>query len=96
MLILTTISSHVRNKLPQVPCVKAIDIYIIVCFFFVFFSLMEYVYINYLFYSRGPRHHHRRRRRARRVISRFRYWEVVVEEVQVWLLDRQLASPECL
>ncbi|KAM9181133.1 gamma-aminobutyric acid receptor subunit theta [Dugong dugon] len=82
MLILTTINSHVRNKLPRVACVKAIDIYIIVCFFFVFFSLMEYVYINYLSYSRGPRRFHRRHRRARRVINRYRYREVVVGEVQ--------------
>ncbi|XP_045141449.1 gamma-aminobutyric acid receptor subunit theta [Echinops telfairi] len=82
MLILTTIDSHVRNKLPQVSCVKAIDIYIIVCFFFVFFSLMEYVYINYLFYSRGPRRHHRRHRRARRVINRYRYRELAVQDTQ--------------
>ncbi|XP_006874846.1 PREDICTED: gamma-aminobutyric acid receptor subunit theta-like [Chrysochloris asiatica] len=82
MLILTTIDSHVRHKLPQVSCIKAIDIYIIVCFFFVFFSLMEYVYINYLFYSRGHRRQQRRLRRARRIINRYRYREVAVEEVQ--------------
>uniref|UniRef100_G3SSR0 Gamma-aminobutyric acid receptor subunit beta n=1 Tax=Loxodonta africana TaxID=9785 RepID=G3SSR0_LOXAF len=101
MLILTTISSHVRNKLPQVPCVKAIDIYIIVCFFFVFFSLMEYVYINYLFYSRGPRHHHRRRRRARRVISRFRYCNGCTTphsrgDLSVFSLEGDQASGESL
>ncbi|XP_006900028.1 PREDICTED: gamma-aminobutyric acid receptor subunit theta-like [Elephantulus edwardii] len=85
MLILTTIDSHMRNKLPPVSCIKAIDIYVIVCFFFVFFSLLEYVYINYLFYSRGPQHHHRRRRRDKRVIYCFR--EVMLDEVQVCLLS---------
>uniref|UniRef100_A0A8C0E950 Gamma-aminobutyric acid type A receptor subunit theta n=1 Tax=Balaenoptera musculus TaxID=9771 RepID=A0A8C0E950_BALMU len=55
MLILNAINSHLRNKLPQFSCIKAIDIYMVVCFFFVFLSLLEYVYINYLFYSRrGP------------------------------------------
>ncbi|XP_004459402.1 gamma-aminobutyric acid receptor subunit theta [Dasypus novemcinctus] len=88
MLILTTIDSHLRDKLPQVACIKAIDIYIIVCLFFVFLSLMEYVYINYLFYSRGPRLH-RRRRRAHRVIDldRYRFQEVLRGDVQGELVD---------
>lgn len=74
MLILNTINSHLRDKLPQVPCVKAIDIYVVVCFFFVFLSLLEYVYINYLFYSRGgSRRNSRRHRRAQRVMARYRY-----------------------
>ncbi|KAI5236135.1 Gamma-Aminobutyric Acid Receptor Subunit Theta [Manis pentadactyla] len=74
MLILNTINSHLRDKLPQVSCIKAIDIYMVVCFFFVFLSLLEYVYINYLFYSRGgSRHNSRRHRRARRVMARYRY-----------------------
>ncbi|XP_007956447.1 gamma-aminobutyric acid receptor subunit theta, partial [Orycteropus afer afer] len=82
MLILTTVNSHVRNKVPPVACIKAIDIYMMVCFFFVFFSLMEYVYINYLFHSRGARCHHRRRRRTQRVLNHYHYQEVVREEVQ--------------
>nr|XP_017501329.2 gamma-aminobutyric acid receptor subunit theta [Manis javanica] len=74
MLILNTINSHLRDKLPQVSCVKAIDIYVVVCFFFVFLSLLEYVYINYLFYSRGgSRRNSRRHRRAQRVMARYRY-----------------------
>ncbi|EFB23868.1 hypothetical protein PANDA_017045, partial [Ailuropoda melanoleuca] len=74
MLILNAINSHLRDKLPQVACIKAIDIYMVVCFFFVFLSLLEYVYINYLFYSRGgSRRNQRRRRRARRVMARYRY-----------------------
>ncbi|XP_037678141.1 gamma-aminobutyric acid receptor subunit theta [Choloepus didactylus] len=89
MFILTTIDSHLQDKLPQVACIKAIDIYIIVCLFFVFLSLMEYVYINYLFYSGGPQHHRRRRRRARRVadLERYRFQEVAIADVQAELID---------
>ncbi|XP_041597832.1 gamma-aminobutyric acid receptor subunit theta [Vulpes lagopus] len=82
MLILNAINSHLRDKLPQVACIKAIDIYMVVCFLFVFLSLLEYVYINYLYYSRGgSRRNQRRRRRARRVMARYRYREVML---QVW------------
>uniref|UniRef100_A0A673VI89 Gamma-aminobutyric acid type A receptor theta subunit n=1 Tax=Suricata suricatta TaxID=37032 RepID=A0A673VI89_SURSU len=70
MFILNAINSHLRDKLPQVSCIKAIDIYMVVCFFFVFLSLLEYAYINYLFYSRGRSQHSlRRRRRARRLME---------------------------
>ncbi|XP_027464715.1 gamma-aminobutyric acid receptor subunit theta [Zalophus californianus] len=80
MLILNAINSHLRDKLPQVACIKAIDIYMVVCFFFVFLSLLEYVYINYLFYSRGgSRRNQRRRRRAQRVMARYRYREVMLQ-----------------
>ncbi|XP_012617421.2 gamma-aminobutyric acid receptor subunit theta [Microcebus murinus] len=110
MLILTTIDSHLRDKLPHISYIKAIDIYILVCLFFVFLSLLEYVYINYLFYSRGPQRHHRRRRRPRRVIAHYRYQEVVVGNVQDGLIIMEdgvsslpttpaqapLASPESL
>uniref|UniRef100_A0A8C0LGC8 Gamma-aminobutyric acid receptor subunit theta n=1 Tax=Canis lupus dingo TaxID=286419 RepID=A0A8C0LGC8_CANLU len=80
MLILNAINSHLRDKLPQVACIKAIDIYMVVCFLFVFLSLLEYVYINYLYYSRGgSRRNQRRRRRARRVMARYRYREVMLQ-----------------
>lgn len=83
MLILNAINSHLRDKLPQVSCIKAIDIYMVVCFCFVLLSLLEYVYINYLFYSRGgSRRSLRRRRRAQRVMARYCYEEVML---QVWL-----------
>lgn len=88
MLILNAINSHLRDKLPQVACIKAIDIYMVVCFLFVFLSLLEYVYINYLYYSRGgSRRNQRRRRRARRVMARYRYREVML---QVWFFQLSL------
>ena len=56
----------------------------VVCFFFVFLSLVEYVYINYLFYNRrGSRHSQRQLRRALRVMERYRYQEAE----QVWLFE---------
>ena len=86
MLILNSINSHLRDKFPQFSCIKAIDIYMVVCFFFVFLSLVEYVYINYLFYNRrGSRHSQRQLRRALRVMERYRYQEAE----QVWLFEWQ-------
>ncbi|KAB0346108.1 hypothetical protein FD755_024247, partial [Muntiacus reevesi] len=80
MLILNSINSHLRDKFPQFSCIKAIDIYMVVCFFFVFLSLVEYVYINYLFYNRrGSRHSQRQLRRALRVMERYRYQEAEQE-----------------
>ncbi|XP_041496942.1 gamma-aminobutyric acid receptor subunit theta isoform X1 [Microtus oregoni] len=87
ILVLTTIDSHMRDKLPHISCIKAIDIYILVCLFFVFLSLLEYVYINYLFFSRGPRRNRRRYKKPRRVVARYRYQEVVVENVQDGLIN---------
>ncbi|XP_032746026.1 gamma-aminobutyric acid receptor subunit theta [Rattus rattus] len=87
ILVLTTIDSHMRDKLPHISCIKAIDIYILVCLFFVFLSLLEYVYINYLFFSQAPRRNHRRCRKPRRVVARYRYQEVVVANVQDGLIN---------
>ncbi|XP_029390273.1 gamma-aminobutyric acid receptor subunit theta [Mus pahari] len=87
ILVLTTIDSHMRDKLPHISCIKAIDIYILVCLFFVFLSLLEYVYINYLFFSQVPRRNHRRCRKPRRVVARYRYQEVVVANVQDGLIN---------
>ncbi|VFV41230.1 gamma-aminobutyric acid receptor [Lynx pardinus] len=88
MLILNAINSHLRDKLPQISCIKAIDIYMVVCFFFVFLSLLEYVYINYLFYSRGgSRRRLRRHRRAQRVMARYRYQELMLQDDQVSIED---------
>uniref|UniRef100_A0A8C4KVT3 Gamma-aminobutyric acid receptor subunit theta n=1 Tax=Equus asinus TaxID=9793 RepID=A0A8C4KVT3_EQUAS len=93
MLILNAINSHLWDKLPQVSCIKAIDIYMVVCLFFVFLSLLEYVHINYLFYSRRPRRHHRRRRRARRVMARYHYQEMKHQDDQVNIEDENGSPP---
>ncbi|XP_012981869.1 gamma-aminobutyric acid receptor subunit theta isoform X1 [Mesocricetus auratus] len=87
ILVLTTIDSHMRDKLPRISCIKAIDVYILVCLFFVFLSLLEYIYINYLFFSQESRRNRRRCKKPRRVVARYRYQEVVVENVQDGLIN---------
>lgn len=82
ILVLTAIDSHMWNKRPHISCIKAIDIYILVCLFFVFLTLVEYVYINYLFFIEGPQCNRRRCRKVRRVVARYLYQEVVVGNVQ--------------
>ena len=48
MLTMTTISTGVRSSLPRISYVKAIDIYLVMCFVFVFAALLEYAAVNYL------------------------------------------------
>nr|XP_031301058.1 gamma-aminobutyric acid receptor subunit theta [Camelus dromedarius] len=94
MLVLNAINSHLRDKLPQVSCIKAIDIYMVVCFFFVFLSLLEYVYINYLFYSRRlPQLSQRQLRRALSALARYSYRETKVQNDQVDIEDENGSPP---
>lgn len=48
---MTTISTGVRSSLPRISYVKAIDIYLVMCFVFVFAALLEYSAVNYAFWS---------------------------------------------
>ncbi|KFO32206.1 gamma-aminobutyric acid receptor subunit theta [Fukomys damarensis] len=77
ILILTTIDSHLQDKLPYAAYIKHIDIYVLVCLCFVFLSLIEYAYINYLYFNKRSRRHRRQRRRPRRVLARYLYHDVV-------------------
>lgn len=54
MLTMTTINTHLRETLPKIPYVKAIDVYLMGCFVFVFLALLEYAFVNYVFFGRGP------------------------------------------
>lgn len=54
MLTMTTINTHLRETLPKIPYVKAIDMYLMGCFVFVFLALLEYALVNYIFFGRGP------------------------------------------
>uniref|UniRef100_A0A4X2M041 Gamma-aminobutyric acid type A receptor beta4 subunit n=1 Tax=Vombatus ursinus TaxID=29139 RepID=A0A4X2M041_VOMUR len=54
VLTMTTINTHLRETLPKIPYVKAIDIYLMGCFVFVFLALLEYAFVNYTFFGRGP------------------------------------------
>uniref|UniRef100_A0AAF5PRK0 Gamma-aminobutyric acid receptor subunit beta n=1 Tax=Wuchereria bancrofti TaxID=6293 RepID=A0AAF5PRK0_WUCBA len=52
ILTMTTIGIGVRQSLPAISYVKSIDIYLVVCFMFVFAALLEYAIINYSYYNR--------------------------------------------
>src|SRR6218665_237565 len=47
VLTMTTISTGVRSSLPRISYIKAIDIYLVVCFVFFFAALLEYAAVNY-------------------------------------------------
>lgn len=51
---MTTINTHLRETLPKIPYVKAIDMYLMGCFVFVFLALLEYAFVNYIFFGQGP------------------------------------------
>ncbi|CAF0842138.1 unnamed protein product [Adineta steineri] len=51
VLTMTTISTGVRSSLPRISYVKAIDIYLVTCFVFVFAALLEYSAVNYLYWG---------------------------------------------
>ena len=57
---MTTISTGVRSSLPRISYVKAIDIYLVTCFVFVFAALLEYSAVNYLYW--GARTKRRKRK----------------------------------
>ncbi|XP_046574090.1 glycine receptor subunit alpha-2-like isoform X2 [Haliotis rubra] len=54
VLTMTTQSSGARASLPRVSYVKAIDVWMSTCLFFVFASLLEFAYINVLARRRMP------------------------------------------
>jgi hypothetical protein len=58
---MTTISTGVRSSLPRISYVKAIDIYLVMCFVFVFAALLEYAAVNYLYW--GTRAKRRKRKK---------------------------------
>lgn len=51
VLTMTTISTGVRSSLPRISYVKAIDIYLVMCFVFVFAALLEYAAVNYTYWA---------------------------------------------
>lgn len=49
---MTTISTGVRSSLPRISYVKAIDIYLVMSFIFVFAALLEYAAVNYTYWGK--------------------------------------------
>ena len=54
VLTMTTQTTGARSSLPRVSYVKAIDVWMSTCLFFVFASLLEFAYINVLARRRFP------------------------------------------
>ena len=63
---MTTISTGVRSSLPRISYVKAIDIYLVMCFVFVFAALLEYAAVNYTYW--GARAKKKKKEKKLRVI----------------------------
>ncbi|XP_064865447.1 gamma-aminobutyric acid receptor subunit gamma-3 [Oncorhynchus nerka] len=55
VLTMTTLSTVARTSLPRVSYVTAMDLFVTVCFLFVFAALMEYATLNYYSYGASPR-----------------------------------------
>ncbi|KAJ7426734.1 gamma-aminobutyric acid receptor subunit gamma-3-like protein [Willisornis vidua] len=54
VLTMTTLSTIARKSLPRVSYVTAMDLFVTVCFLFVFAALMEYATLNYYSSCRKP------------------------------------------
>ncbi|XP_067889372.1 gamma-aminobutyric acid receptor subunit gamma-3 isoform X2 [Heterodontus francisci] len=54
VLTMTTLSSIARKSLPKVSYVTAMDLFVTVCFLFVFAALMEYAALNYYTCCKKP------------------------------------------
>lgn len=50
VLTMTTLSTVARNSLPRVSYVTAMDLFVTVCFLFVFAAMIEYAMLNYYSY----------------------------------------------
>ena len=63
---MTTISTGVRSSLPRISYVKAIDIYLVMCFVFVFAALLEYAAVNYTYWGARAKRKAKRMKDARK------------------------------
>ncbi|KAM6323012.1 gamma-aminobutyric acid receptor subunit gamma-4 [Podargus strigoides] len=63
VLTMTTLSTISRKHLPRVSYITAMDLFVSVCFIFVFAALMEYATLNYLVGNKKPLEHNNRKSR---------------------------------
>nr|XP_009933002.1 PREDICTED: gamma-aminobutyric acid receptor subunit epsilon [Opisthocomus hoazin] len=63
VLTMTTLSTISRKHLPRVSYITAMDLFVSVCFIFVFAALMEYATLNYLVGNKKPLKHNNRKAR---------------------------------
>lgn len=69
VLTMTTISTGVRSSLPRISYVKAIDIYLVMCFVFVFAALLEYAAVNYTYWGARAKKKTKKNKEAERKIT---------------------------
>ncbi|KAH1165693.1 gamma-aminobutyric acid receptor subunit epsilon isoform X2 [Mauremys mutica] len=63
VLTMTTLSTISRKHLPRVSYITAMDLFVSVCFIFVFAALMEYATLNYLVGNKKPPEHNSKKPR---------------------------------
>lgn len=69
VLTMTTISTGVRSSLPRISYVKAIDIYLVMCFVFVFAALLEYAAVNYTYWGARAKKKSKKNKEAEKKIT---------------------------
>ena len=52
VMTMTTLYTHVSRGMPKIPDLKALDVFMLACFVFVFMALLEYAFVNYSFFGR--------------------------------------------
>lgn len=71
---MTTISTGVRSSLPRISYVKAIDIYLVMSFVFVFAALLEYAAVNYTYWGKRAKKKSKLKKNEKKILtSKFFY-----------------------
>ncbi|CAH1264590.1 GABRB3 [Branchiostoma lanceolatum] len=65
VLTMTTLTSAARSSLPKISYIKAIDVYMVMCFLFVFAALLEYAAVNFQSNQRARRERKKLRKQAK-------------------------------
>lgn len=91
VLTMTTISTGVRSSLPRISYVKAIDIYLVMCFVFVFAALLEYAAVNYTYWgARAKKKKKEKKQRDREEKEKQMSAKASVEEIQDGLNNEEI------
>uniref|UniRef100_A0A3Q1MRL4 Gamma-aminobutyric acid type A receptor subunit beta2 n=1 Tax=Bos taurus TaxID=9913 RepID=A0A3Q1MRL4_BOVIN len=90
VLTMTTINTHLRETLPKIPYVKAIDMYLMGCFVFVFMALLEYALVNYIFFGRGPQ---RQKKAAEKAASMDPHENILLSTLEI---KNEMATSEAV
>jgi len=68
---MTTISTGVRSSLPRISYVKAIDIYLVMSFVFVFAALLEYAAVNYTYWGKRAKKKSKSKKGEKKIASKY-------------------------